>query len=169
MLAVNDGRLLRKFNETVVEIEQLTTTSDGRLFGLGVTGDLFELREGVPARVMKLSRNGGIIGSIAEGNRLIVAARDGTLRIATVDDHDSAHQGLWIEGVDDLLRLDLPQGNPLAIGFDVQRDEVAVVTSRGRIRVWSGKADERSVPRPGRGRLAQILADEVKGTPAKTP
>lgn len=167
VLSIADGRERRVFNEEIFEIDQLAVTADGRLFGLGITGDLFAMQEGVPPRAMQLARNGGIIGTMVEGNRLIVAARDGMLRIATVDSQDGTPDVRRLEGADDLLRLELPQGIPLAVGFDPKRDEVAVVTSRGRIRVWSGKVDERSVPRAGLGQLAQLLADEAARSPAK--
>ena len=95
------------------------------------------------------------------------AARDGLLRIVSLD-LDAGRTGTHdLRGIEDLMRLDLPSGAVLCVGFDPARDEVVVVTGRGKLRAWSGRVDPASVPRSGVGQLEALKRNEEAGLLSK--
>jgi hypothetical protein len=161
VLSVRDGREIRAFSEDCVEIESFVAASHGTLLGVGVTGAMHGYREGAATGAAKVARNGGIIGAFPNDDRFVLAARDGLLRILSIElDAESDGQNL-LQGVEDLMRLDLPAGIAIAVGFNPTRDEVAVLSNRGRLRVWSGRVDPASVPRPGVGQLEALQRAEA--------
>jgi len=113
---------------------------------LGITGYLNSFRDGEAPDFSAMALNGGVMCTDAAETRLFVAARDGLVRAAGFDP------------VTSLLRLEAPPGNPLAIAFDDEADELTVVSARGIARTWLGRgAQQRTVPpRPS---LPQSLRD----------
>jgi WD40 repeat protein len=161
VLSLRDGRELRVFTPSCVEVESLISAAEGRFIGSGVTGALFLFTEGAPFRAANIARNGGILSALPNDERFLLAARDGLLRVFSIDlaiDQDASQK---LRDVEDLMRLDLPAGIALAVGFNPTRDEVAVLSNRGRLRVWSGRVDPASVPRPGVGQLEALQRSEA--------
>jgi hypothetical protein len=105
---------------------------DGNIYALGVTGMLFVGEPGSADRAVPLARNGGVMCLDAAEERLFVAARDGSLRIAGFDPPLA------------IARLDGANGMPLAIAFDDERDALTVVTNQGIARTWLGAAEGRA-------------------------
>jgi hypothetical protein len=160
MLSVRDGKELRAFGPST-EVESIVRASRERFVGAGVTGSLFLFKEGEPFGAANIARNGGIISAFPNDDRFVLAARDGLLRILSIElDRESDGQNL-LHGVEDLMRLDLPVGIAIAVGFNPTRDEVAALSNRGRLRVWSGRVDPASVPRPGVGQLEALQRAEA--------
>jgi len=161
VLSVRDGREIRAFSEDCVEIESVVAASHGTFLGVGVTGSMHSYREGAATGAAKVARNGGIISAFPNDDRFVLAARDGLLRILSIElDREPDGQNL-LHGVEDLMRLDLPVGIAIAVGFNPTRDEVAALSNRGRLRVWSGRVDPASVPRPGVGQLEALQRAEA--------
>ncbi|MFM7259753.1 MAG: WD40 repeat domain-containing serine/threonine protein kinase, partial [bacterium] len=141
VLSIDDGRETRVFLSESVEVEGAVPASEDRFIGVGVTGGVFLLEEGRPFGAANVARNGGVLAMLPGGERCMFAARDGLLRIVSLD-LDAGRNGTHeLRGVEDLMRLDLPTGAVLCVGFDPARDEVVVVTGRGQLRAWSGRLD----------------------------
>ncbi len=100
----------------------------GRMYASGVTGEVYEHDERNATRVFGVSQSGGIVCTDVRGERAFIAARDSILRIAAFDPFEI------------LMQLDAPAGQPLALDFDDETDELTVVTSRGTARTWAGRA-----------------------------
>jgi WD40 repeat protein len=100
--------------------------ADGSIYQFGITGSVMQDRGMTVTLLESLARSGGICTIDRLGERMFAATRDGAVRVAGFDP------------VEDLMRLDLPSGRPLAVGFDDDRDELTVVTSRGTARTWRG-------------------------------
>lgn len=164
VLSIKDGRETRVFLPESVEVEGAVPASEDRFMGVGVTGGVFLFEEGRPYGAANVARNGGVLAIPPEGNRCLIAARDGLLRIVAIDLKAGRSGTHDLRGVEDLMRLDLPTGAVVCVGFDAARDEVVVVTGRGKLRAWSGRVDPRSVPRGGVGQLEALKkAEELEG------
>ncbi|MEY4119243.1 MAG: Serine/threonine-protein kinase PrkC [Planctomycetota bacterium] len=100
--------------------------ADGTIYQFGITGSVMEDRGMTVTMLQSLARSGGVCTMDRRGERMFAATRDGAVRVAGFDP------------LEDLMRLDLPSGRPLAVGFDDDRDELTVVTSRGTARTWRG-------------------------------
>jgi hypothetical protein len=100
--------------------------ADGSIYQFGITGSVMQDRGMTVTLLQSLARSGGICTIDRLGERMFAATRDGAVRVAGFDP------------VEDLMRLDLPSGRPLAVGFDDDRDELTVVTSRGTARTCRG-------------------------------
>ena len=161
MLSIRDGREIRAFSEDCVEIESFVSASHKTLLGVGVTGSMHSYREGTSTGAAKVARNGGIISAFPNDDRFVLAARDGLLRVLSIEIDPESDAKNLLQGVEDLMRLDLPAGIAMAVGFNPTRDEVAVLSNRGRLRVWSGRVDPASVPRPGVGQLEALQRAEA--------
>ena len=167
VLSIDDGRETRVFLPESVEVESAVHTNADRFIGVGVTGALFLLEEGRPFGAATVARNGGILGLLPGGERCMLAARDGLLRIVSLD-LDTGRNGTHeLRGVEDLMRLDLPTGAVLCVGFDPARDEVVVITGRGQLRAWSGRLDPAAVPRGGVGQLEALKRAEEARLPSR--
>ncbi|MFM1866711.1 MAG: Serine/threonine-protein kinase PrkC [Planctomycetota bacterium] len=162
VLSLRDGRELRVFSPECVEVESFVSASPERFLGVGVTGAMHAFREGQPIAATNVARNGGIISALPSDDRFLLAARDGLLRVLSIKLDESAEFQRPLRGIEDLMRLDLPAGIALAVGFNPTRDEVAVLSNRGRLRVWSGRVDPASVPRAGVGQLEALKRDEAR-------
>ena len=161
VLSIRDGREIRVFSQDCVEIESFVSASHETLLGVGVTGSMHSYREGTSTGAAKVARNGGIISAFPNDDRFVLAARDGLLRVLSIEfDPESDVQNL-LQDVEDLMRLDLPAGIAIAVGFNPTRDEVAVLSNRGRLRVWSGRVDPASVPRSGVGQMEGLQRAEA--------
>ena len=160
VLSIEDGRETRVFLPESVEVEGAVPASEGRFIGVGVTGGVFLFEAGRPVGAANVARNGGVLAMLPGGERCMFAARDGLLRIVSLD-LDAGRTGTHdLRGIEDLMRLDLPSGAVLCVGFDPARDEVVVVTGRGKLRAWSGRVDPASVPRSGVGQLEALKRNE---------
>jgi len=169
VLSIDDGRETRVFLPESVEVEGAVPASEDRFIGVGVTGGVFLLEEGRPFGAANVARNGGVLAMLPGGERCMFAARDGLLRIVSLD-LDAGRNGIHeLRGVEDLMRLDLPTGAVLCVGFDPARDEVVVVTGRGQLRAWSGRLDPAAVPRGGVGQLEALKRAEEARLPSRLP
>ena len=101
----------------------------GDLFLMGYTGVVFAVAADGREDRLAACRNGGSLTGSGDGARLFTATRDGAVRVLATDP------------LGPLLRLDPPAGRVVAIGFDDARDSLAVVTTRGTVRVWKGRVD----------------------------
>jgi WD40 repeat protein len=123
--------------------------TDGRIYGLGITGYITTSRGTEPDELGPFALNGGVICLNQAHDRLFAATRDGSMRVA---------------GFDPLLeigRFAAPPGNPLAISFDDETDSLTVLTNRGVARTWLGRPDPRkdrllTVPFAGAKRIPRL-------------
>ena len=161
VLSIRDGREIRAFSEDCVEIESSVSASHETILGVGVTGAMHSYREGTSTSATDVARNGGIISALPNDDRFVLAARDGLLRVLSIEIDPESDAKNLLQGVEDLMRLDLPAGIAMAVGFNPTRDEVAVLSNRGRLRVWSGRVDPASVPRSGVGQMEALQRAEA--------
>lgn len=119
----------------------------GDLFLMGYTGVVFAVAADGGEDRLEACRNGGSLTGSGDGARLFTATRDGAVRVLATDP------------LAPLLRLDPPAGRVVAIGFDDARDSLAVVTTRGTVRVWKGRIDRGARPDEPRG-VVHALAND---------
>ncbi len=128
---VRDGvRLQPELEHEVQEASDVITRADGSLCMVGVTGCLFHFPAIGEPRLRNAARNGGVLCADEGWTRFFVAARDGSIRV-----FETATLG-------EVMRLPAPAGMPHAIAFSDERDELAVLTSRGILQVWGGNPDD---------------------------
>jgi len=173
VLSMTDGRLLRRFSEESVEVESVLPVADSAVVAAGVTGALFLCADGRPIGSSEVARNGGLLGEIAgdesrSGHRILFAARDGLLRVVAPSFDGIEVGNHKVRFAEDVMRLDLPTGVALVVGFDTQRDEVVVLTNRGRLRAWSGRADPATNPDDRIGQLEALKRGELARKSART-
>jgi hypothetical protein len=169
VLSVADGRELRVYSPDLPEVEAVVPAPGGRFVGAGVTGGVFTFAEGERWGAADVARNGGMLATIpnavadlrADEVRYLLAARDGLLRVVTIDPDVGMDARQRLKSVEDLMRLDLPVGTALAVGFDEARDEVVVVSNRGRVRAWTGRVDPATQPRHDDGQLQALKRSEA--------
>lgn len=161
VLSLKNGRELRRFSEESVEVESVLPIDHGACVAAGVTGAFFLYEDGQPIAAMEVARNGGLLGEIAgdateSTRRILLAARDGLLRVIALYSESFELANDKSNFAEDVMRLDLPTGIALAAGYNAERDEVVVLTNRGRLRAWSGRADPATKPDDRIGQLEAL-------------
>ncbi len=155
---VSDGEPLTHIaTRTPCEADDALVHPDGSISYLGITGSLKrETRDGIETQSLP-ARNGGVICANSEFTRFFIAARDGSARVVDVD------------SAEELMRLEAPAGLPLAVAFDETLDALAVIASRGIMRVWRGMPNYSLPPSSHPTAIDLLILQPVNPDPKPLP